>query len=199
MSLATLSVGPYTMTYTPSSIAKQTTGSVICGLVEGPRVLRQGYTAKMLQSDYYGPGTDIEGIFQGGNCHLSMTLKEWTSVEQAMLWPFATNMGDIGQVGRLLTDLAGSLVLTPVANTPAAVNGPQLFTASKAILAPGNDWNLIMGNDVRDIPIVFQLLPYWTGSVAQWYAITQTNTNNSGMVNGVGGGGSSQSGSGPST
>lgn len=199
MSLATLAVGPYVMTYTPSAVAKQTNGNYICGLVEGPRIMRQRYEAKMLQSDYYGPGTDIEGVYQGGKCFLSMTLKEWTSVEQAMVWPFATNIGDIGQVGRLLSDLAGQIVLTPVANTPAYVNGPTNITANKAIIAPGNDWELIMGTEARDIPIVFQLLPYWSGSVVQFYQITNPAGSNSGLVNGVGGGGSSQSGSGPST
>ena len=173
MSLGTFSFGPYTATYSPNTNAAGSgAGAVDLGLVEGVRRLRRAPAAKMLQSDYYGPGTDIEGIFQGGNCFLSMVFKEWKAINKYAIWPYATDIGAVGQVGRQLTDLAGILVLTAVNGTLAASNGPVTITANLAIIAPNTDVEILLGTDARDIPVTFQLLPYNASGTVRWFSVT---------------------------
>lgn len=174
MPLGTFAPGPYTMTYTPPTGAPGAGVAQDPGLVEGVRVLSHTVEEIPIYTDLYGK-TQIDGIYAGGNVLLKMTFKEWKTAVWNIIWPFhATSgaMGNVGQVGRINTNIGGSIALTPVANTPAAAAGPgsasQLIIPC-AIVSPLNDRDVVLGCDQRDVPIVFKCFPLNNSGTVQWY------------------------------
>jgi len=166
MSLGNFASGPYTATYDASGAAVGTPGQSAnpaardIGLVENVhRVTRTMEASDINGTNLYGH-TVIDAIYQGGNCFLLMTVKEWTDQLRDILWPFASSMGQVGQVGRLLTDLAGSLTLTPMAGTPAATHDGQVLNFGKAILSPGHNVEIEYGPVPRDVALVFRCFPF---------------------------------------
>jgi len=142
------------------------------GLVEGVRMLNRTALAQMIQSDLYGK-SDIEGVYQGAQMAISMTLKEWGLNQRAVLWPYGTSdFGQMGIVGRLLTNMCGTIVLTAVAGTPAASagGGLHIITLPFCILAPDTEVGILLGNEQRDISVVFKVFPYFDGTSVRWFA-----------------------------
>ena len=175
MPLGTFAPGPYTMTYTPPT---GTPGAGVAqnpGLVDGVRILSQSISEIPVFADAYGQ-SQIDGIYAGGGALVRMTFKEWKAAVWNIIWPFhATSgaLGNMGQVGRMMSDLAGQIVLTPVAGTPAASAGPQtgaIITIPLAIVSPLNDRDIIMGCAERNVPIVFRCFPYNNAGTIQWYS-----------------------------
>lgn len=172
MALGTFSVGSYEMTYTPPVGAPGAEVAQNPGLVEGVRRLRRRYHGETMQADQFGK-TVIESIYQGFDVFALMTFKEWTDAVKNIIFPFATTgEGDLGVIGRLGSDIAGSMILTATANTPAATNGPSTITASKALIAEENDLEYLLGNEARDVPVLFRLFPYSDASVTRHYSTT---------------------------
>jgi hypothetical protein len=172
------------MTYEPpATYPGGGAGPYATGLVEGVRRLSRRPQARLFQADAYGD-TDIDGVFRGGNASLSIVLKEWTANIRAMLWPFGGNnstadFGAIGVanapgIGKLLTDMAGQIILTAATGTPAAGTlGPATITFAKAIMSPDTDIEILMGAEPRDIPVVFKLFPYLDGSsIVRFWSMT---------------------------
>ena len=160
MALGKFAPGYYEMTYNAVSV----------GLVEGVKTLRRSYDAQIINTDKFG--SSVDGVYKGGVCFLAMTLKEFKLPETNMLWPFGSDFGAVGQNGRLLSNIASPIILTAEAGSPAATEGPATLTASLAILAPQNDVNMLMGNEQRDIPILFQLLPFDDAGTLRWFSVT---------------------------
>src|SRR5690606_36865315 len=125
------------------------------GLVEGVRRWRRRLQAAPVRGSAYGTAT-IDGIYTGGGCFCEMTLKEWSPAVRDCLWPFGDDFGHTGAIGRLLTALAGELVLTAVPDTRAAANGPATLTFGKAIVAPGHNREVPLGDCGRNVKLVFQ-------------------------------------------
>lgn len=161
--LGTFAPGYYSMTY----------GGLDCGLVEGVRQLRRRFSAQQIQTDVYGD-SDVDGVYRGGNTFLMMTFKEWKApISTTILNPYhVTDIGAMGLNGRLQTDLSAVIILTATASTPAATAGPVTLTASKAILAPDNDVEWLMGNEQRDVSVLFQLYPYDDSGTIRWFSVT---------------------------
>ena len=153
MALGTFAPGYYTCTWNSNDL----------GLVNGVRRLRRRYRSQSIQADKFGD-SQIDGVYRGGDVFLSMVFKEWTAAVRAALWPFDSDFGDMGQCGRLLSDLAETLVLSVESGSPAATAGFASLQANLAILAPDNDVEIIFGNEQRDVPVLFQLFPYDVGS-----------------------------------
>jgi hypothetical protein len=151
------------------------------GLVEGVRLLNRTPNAQMLQADLYGK-SDIEGVYQGGQMALAMTLKEWKLANREVIWPYSlvADGGDFGQAdlsGRLLTDICRSFALLAQPLTPAnALNaaggggGLQTILVGQAVLAPDTEVGILLGNEQRDIPVVFKILPYNDGTSVRWFS-----------------------------
>lgn len=168
----TFVAGPHTATFTPPG-----------GTALALGVTQDGYELEYtkfwdpIRGDNMGE-TIQDGVIRGGDCFLSFVLNEYDSAAGAkMFWPeaiaAATDLGKVGQVGRLASSLAGSLVLTPVAGTSAATIGPATLTAAKAILAPGFPVKFLFATRLRTVPIRLQLLPYVDGSsVTRWFETT---------------------------
>jgi hypothetical protein len=169
--------GAYTMEYISNGGAPATghgpDGNVNdMGLVEGVRMLNRTALAQMIQSDLYGK-SDIEGVYQGAQMALAMTLKEWGLNQRAALWPYGpSDFGQMGIVGRLLTAMTGHITLTAVAGTPAASAGGGLHVIDLpfCILAPDTEVGILLGNEQRDIPVVFKVFPYFDGYSVRWFA-----------------------------
>lgn len=174
MPLGTFAPGPYTMTYTPPTGAPGASSALNPGLVEGPRFLDQvNHSIPVDNVDAFGK-TLVDEVYAGGTVKLRMTFKEWKTAVWDIMWPFyATEgaTGDLGVIGRMMSDIAGQIVLTPVASTPAVTAGPSngVCTIYKAIVAPENSREIIMGCAMRDVPIVFNCYPVLNSSRYQWY------------------------------
>lgn len=166
MPFARFAAGPYTATYNtdsaPGDPAGKGQGARDLGLVAGVRRWRRQLEIHPVHGDAYG-SSEIDGVYRGGQCYCLMTFKEWSDAVKDALWPFGSSFGAMGQVGRLLTDLAGELVLTAVADTPAATNGPATLTFEKAILSPRENNDVVLGAEERDVPVMFRCYPYVNG------------------------------------
>ena len=166
MPFATFASGPYTATYNvdaaPGDPPGKGLGPRSLGLVEGVRRWQRTLQALPVRASAFGP-THIDGVYGGAQSFCEMTLKEWTTAVRDVLWPFGAEFGRAGLVGRLLSDLAGELVLTAVPHTPAAGAGPATITFGKAILAPDFEVDIPLGPVERDVPVRFRCLPYVNG------------------------------------
>lgn len=160
MAFATFAHGPYSATL----------NAVALGLTEGPMRLSEELYAEVIRADKYGQAT-LDAIALGKDSFISIILKEWTTGAQNAIFQLA-GVGATGLIGRNLSDIAQSLVLTALASTPAAVNGPVTVTASKAVLAPGYRREILLGNVQRNTPIIFQLLPTESSSLLTHFSVT---------------------------
>ena len=162
MPFATFAAGPYTANYNADNASGNPpgkgAGSRDLGLVEGVRRWQRTMQARPVEADAFG-SMEIDGIYQGGRCFVSMTFKEWTTAVKDALWPFGT-FGDVGQIGIFLSELAGELTLTAAADTPAAATGPATLIFGKAIIAPDHNSEVVLGHQQRDVAVVFRCLPY---------------------------------------
>ena len=163
MPFATFAAGSYLATYNtddaPGPAAGKGQGARDLGLVEGVRRWTRMMTAHPVSSDRLG-GLEIDGVYRGAACYCEMTLKEWSQAARDALWPFGATFGEVGAIGTLLTDIAGELVLSAVADTPAATNGPSQLVFRKAILSPDHIVDVPLGEVERDIAILFRCYPY---------------------------------------
>lgn len=168
MPLGTFAPGPYTMTYNALPV----------GLVrDNGKLLRWRFMGKEMTADLYGM-TVIDRIYAGARVFLGpIYFKEWNANVRAMIWPHSATPGALGQLGvpgTLASNKAKVITLTPVANTPAATAGPTLITANLAFPADENDVEMLMGCDERDVPVLFELLPYDSGGgTIVFFTVTQ--------------------------
>lgn len=160
MAFATFAHGPYSATL----------NAVALGLTEGPIRISETLHGEPIRCDKYGQAI-IDAIALGKDAYVSIILKEWTTGAQSAIFQLA-NIGTTGLIGRNLSDIAQSLVLTALASTPAATNGPVTITASKAVLAPGMNREILLGNVQRNTPIIFQLLPSESSSLLTHFTVT---------------------------
>lgn len=170
MALGTFAPGPYTATYDASGAVSGTPGQSATpaarslGLVDNVhRVSRTASAEDVRGTNLYGD-TVVDSIYRGGNMFLLFTMKEWPAYVRDILWPFSSTFGAIGTTGRLMSDLAGKIVLTPQAGTPAYTNDGKIYTFGKAIISPEHNVELIHGPVQKDIALVFRCYPYDNGS-----------------------------------
>lgn len=152
-----------------------TWGGNACGLVtgEGMRLRWRPSKRKINNTSLYGD-TLIDGIYRGfGQVQLLVTFKEWNAYTREIIWPYDSTFGIIGKVGRLDSDIAKAIVITPQAGSPAATIGPVSFTASKAILSDMNDIEMLFGPVETDMPVLFDLLMYNDGTYDRVFSMPQ--------------------------
>lgn len=172
MPLGAFAVGYYNFAYTPPT---GTPGAGVAqdpGLVEGVRRFRRRKKGIQIKADLYGDSV-IDGIYRGEEIFFQMTFKEWKAALLNVLHPYSTaGWGDLGLIGRLDSDLAGDCTLTVLPGTPAATHGPSTIRARKLIIADENDLDFVLGNDQRDVPVLFRALPYEDGNVIRHFELT---------------------------
>ncbi len=156
-------VGPYTGTWSTNDV----------GEIEGVYRVQQSASAQDIRAGRYGDSV-IDGVYRGGNVFVVATFKEWTANIRDMLWPFGV-MGLSGKVGRLMTDMAEILELTAITGTPAATHGFATITFPKAVFSPEHNQEIILGNEERNVPVVFRCYPEEVtdgDSALRWYTFT---------------------------
>lgn len=150
------------------------------GLIEGVRRVQQTAEGIDIRADQYGSSV-IDGIYTGANMFLLMTVKEWIQANPSVAspeWPFG-EMGNSGVHGRSYYDLSKQIILTAVDGTTAKTFGPTTRTIPKCIYSPGHNSEHRLGNEERDILIVFRIYPQDESgspfdSLLGWY--TDVNT-----------------------
>lgn len=147
-----LIAGPYTALYNAVDV-----GFTLDGFRYGT-----SWKAEMVnQTDIFGE-TLIDMVYRGGDAQLSYRSKTYKPGAVTPFWPWGS-LGVLATaaapISRLARDVSKALILTAVANTPAAIT-PATLTSSKAILAPNVNQELLFDSKVRDVPAVLQLLPY---------------------------------------
>jgi hypothetical protein len=140
--------GPYQVTYKGTDI----------GLMEGVIRHQQNLIALPVRTSLYGQ-TIIDYIVQGGGVFAVLTVKEWDAGAKAVMWPFNASHGIMPITGTLLNTFFGELVLTALAGTPAATEGPVTRTYPIAGLLPGHNLDVTFGPVERNVPLVLTVLP----------------------------------------
>lgn len=114
------------------------------------------------ESDAYGQSL-IEIIYRGATYTLTLNSLEYKAGSIAGFSFFGT-LGTLGTpMGRLGSALAGAVVLTSTASTPAA-STPASLSATRAILAPGYNVDLLFNSKLRRVPLQLRLLPSDAGT-----------------------------------
>jgi hypothetical protein len=130
-------------------------------------------------SDIYG-GALLDGVTRGHNASLKFTMKSFQrALTAGIIWQFTSNplllQSATYPAGRIMSSLAGEVVLTGQANTPAAAvdatpysnnvfGANRVLTASLCILAPGSSINFLLDTRLRQLTLGLVLLPYAVSS-----------------------------------
>lgn len=156
--------GPYTVTYKTVDI----------GLMEGPIRHQQNIIALPVRASVWGQHV-INYIMQGGGVFIVLTIKEWDAGAKGILWPYNAAQGIYPIVGELMDTYFGALVLTALAGTPAATEGPITRTYNFAAILPGHNLDVTFSAGERNIPLVLGVLPEQNQAVvgqAKYFADT---------------------------
>ena len=154
--------GPYTATY----------NAVAIGLTEDGYKLRLRPSDQLInRSDTYGD-TPIDYVWRGGSMRGMFTCMDFKTANLVALWPFNTFgilMNATTPIGILASGIAKALVLTATANTPAvaAATGKEIintFTATRAVVPPEFEGEILFDSRLRTIPVELMLLPYTDSS-----------------------------------
>jgi hypothetical protein len=147
--------GPYTATYDCTLNSGAVTD---VGLMEGPLRHQQNIVALPIYASLWGRHV-IDYVVQGGGVFVVAVMKEWDAGSKALMWPFNASHGIFPIVGELINTYFGQLVLTALAGTPAATEGPATRTYPICGLLPGHNLDITLGPTERNVPVVICALP----------------------------------------
>ena len=146
------------------------------GIMErGYRMSLSYFKERIRQTDQFARST-IDGVYQGLDTTIDGIATEWKSGTLQALAAYTpiTATGStsllLSTIGRLDSDVAGSLVLTSTAGTPAAA-APATLTAALTIISEKTlEW--ILSSEHRKIPFQWQILPHDAGGgvIRYWVA-----------------------------
>jgi hypothetical protein len=175
MAVGTFMAGRYSATYDPPG----GTAAADMGLTEGGWTISVRYTKDLIQeTDAFGAMT-VDGIYRGvADVMLTGNLIEWIAGALRALHPYgaadhpisgAGYMGP-GVIARLDSAIAGAIILTSTASTPAAA-APASLTATYCIIENGHDIQMNLDSKLRKMPGRWRLLPY-LDTVYKFYTVT---------------------------
>lgn len=164
MAISTVIAGAYTATYNANSVAPTTQGYE----------LEVNFKGEMIgETDLYGE-TLLDYVYRGADARVMFEAQLYNANVLAAFYPWGT-FGQIATaaapIGRLAINVASALVLTAVANTPAAAS-PATLTASKSIIAPNNNGRLLFNSKHRKVPVSLLLLPSESGGTVTFFTTT---------------------------
>lgn len=140
--------GPYEVIWNGNSI----------GMMEGSVRAGQQVIGLPVRASLYGQ-TILDYILQGGFYSIALVMKEWNANAKAAQWQFGSTPGIVNEAGLLFNPLYKQMVLTALAGTPAATEGPATRTYPLCGLLPGHNLDITMGPEERNVPVVFGVLP----------------------------------------
>ncbi len=172
MAIATVTAGAYTSAYGGQAV----TGADVGFNDENGFELEQQTTGELVNNtDLYGE-TLLDFVIRGGNVFLVFASMVWDNTTlQEIFYPFdlfGVHSSAALPIGRLATTAASDIVLTAVANTPAASEGPITLTGPTAILPPNSNQRLMFSSRVRKVPCRLALLPAEAGGEVKWFTTT---------------------------
>ncbi len=144
--------GQYTATYKTSALGQT---------AEGWRCSHQ-FFKRLITGDTYAQ-TPQDAVYQGAEVFVQGRLIEYNATGAlGAFWPYSSTIFALGVIGRLdvASSIAGALVLTALAGTPAAA-APATLTFTQAILAEGFPVELLFAPDLREVPLRFRCYPYF--------------------------------------
>lgn len=154
--------GAYTAAWNSNSVGKADSGI---------RLIARNHQIPV-RSDYYGDSL-LDLIYRGQDVSVMLTSQEYSSGIAAGAWPWDSTFGMTGTHGTMAcgSGKALPLVLTAVAGTTAA-STPASLTGSRAILQEGHTLELLYANQLRQVPLAWNLLPYTDGGNPLWFSTT---------------------------
>lgn len=173
MPIGTFIAGGFLGTWTPPA------GSpAALGLTEqGYRIRHSFRTQEIAETDIYGE-TPIEVIYRGGRLEVGGLFQEVLASIFRLMFPFAgivtptgvTNQ-QIGVAGILGSSVAGALVLTAAAGTPAIAT-PATQTFPFLIPAGGFEFERVYNSKLRQTPFQLMALPKYVSAsdISYWSA-----------------------------
>ena len=175
MALGTFISGRYSATYAGPS---GTPAAADVGLTKNGYSLEVSWSKKLInESDAYGESA-IDGIHRGGNCFLQFDSLEYKAGSLNAAFPYGavlapTGAGALGPgvIGRLDSAVAGTMVLTATASTPAA-STPATLTTAAAVIAENFPVKLLFDTSLREVPLRMRLYLYDSAGTKQWFATT---------------------------
>lgn len=147
--------GPYQATYDCTLNGGAATD---IGLMEGPIRHQQNIIGLPIRTSLYAQNV-IDYIIQGGGVFIVVTVKEWDAGAKALMWPFNASHGIFPLTGTLISSFFGQLVLTALAGTPAATEGPVTRTYPFCGILPGHNLDITFGPTERNVTVVLGVLP----------------------------------------
>ena len=144
---------------------------------------RQGFNLNFVQkgerieeTDLYGLSL-IEIIGRGSQMTIDTICKLWFSSTYGALWPWASTFGNVytaaAPISRQASSIGGAIVMTVVANTPAAVAAsPTSLTATKSILSPDQNLQVIFNSVHREVPLRWDVLTIDTTGTGSLFSTT---------------------------
>jgi hypothetical protein len=151
--------GAYTATYVAGSGSAESIGRTRVGFDIEDNVLLQA-----VHTDDFGD-VEVDGVCQGVMTTVRLDYVEYDKILAALNVPFGTTQGvSNAKVGTLNSLLAGALVLTPVAGTPAASITPNVYTFPLAIVSERVVRKL--SSKLREGPLTFRAYPNLCTGVA---------------------------------
>jgi hypothetical protein len=158
--------GAYTGTYNSVAINYTRSGYNINFMLRAERVD---------ETDIYGNSL-IDLIYRGAQLTIDTIAKVYAAGSTGPLAAWASSFN--GQVyaaakpiAQLASTAAAALVLTAVANTPAA-SSPATFTATKSIISPDNNFSLIFNSQLREVPLRWDVLTTDSAGTGSMFALT---------------------------
>ncbi len=173
---SSLVAGAYTSAYTPASGSPNALGITRDGWIPTFAI----HEDRVEKSDQYGNSL-IEKFYLGARAGLSCTFMEWNSFVTGMLFPYSTFVSTgagkfivanaASPIGQAASSKAGSLVLTVVANTPAAA---KPATVTYGLISPVNERDMSWTYDARHrtMSASFECLLYLSTSDYIFYSYT---------------------------
>lgn len=181
MALGNFAAGPYTASHTPTLAGVAGSPETINLTEDGWRSRVRILEDEIDRSDAYGRSL-IDTVYAGCRGVVTCTFIEWRASMLKMTYPWAyvlptgatkwVVVNTTAAMGRLGSDNAGSLVLTAVANTPAATQGPATVTFGKIKAMANQDIEFYYGPGHRKYSMNFDLLLYASSSDYILYSAT---------------------------
>ena len=123
--------------------------------------------------------TPVDGIHQGADMTMRFICEEQTAGPLRAFWPWSptatasytfADFGRLGTIGVIDTTTAKNIVLTAIAGTSAATNGPSTLTA--LVIPTEQTQEMVMDTSLRKFPIELRLLLQDYTAVERFFSST---------------------------
>lgn len=137
-------------------------GSTVGQISQGITISHQ-FSKQIIIGDNFAE-TAQDAVFRGANVFCAYTLLEWNAAAaREALWPYGSaylTMSDV--IGVLDSDQVSQIVMTALSGTPAA-STPASITMPQAIIAEGQNVDVLFGPELRTVPIRQRVYPNTSG------------------------------------